>query len=371
MKIAFIHPHLLAYDRLSPDAEVTGVPGAEETLIQFSRQLYLQGAEVTIYTVTGLPDYISSGVAWKDLQTMNQCSSYDVMVSWSDSYSKMQKYIDSLPQARVRAIRLVNQQSESELIRLFQYFPFVFSQSRWLAKRFSFLNSQNSLLLTNGINPESLRKNESPKVNNRFIYASDYDRGLYYLLQLWPRIRDVANNATLHICYGWEIFDKKLDAYDQETKHQMLRVKESIISSMQQDGIVNLGRVGHDQVASELAQAEYWAYPCVFPENCSTLSLKAVAQKCMPLIIRSGGLIETVRYGAFPSLHLYSDTIKDSQERVTAALNDWAVQCLDTVRSGYEHHKLALEAESRRHMLSYSYQMIASQFITHFLDKIN
>ena len=41
----------------------------------------------------------------------------------------------------------------------------------------------------------------------KMLYASSYDRGLQYLLEMWSDIKKRIPEAELHIAYGWNLFD--------------------------------------------------------------------------------------------------------------------------------------------------------------------
>ena len=177
-------------------------------------------------------------------------------------------------------------------------------QTYWLNSRYICLNKTNSLVVPNGIKAENFTA--SPVKNrNQFVYASDYDRGLIHLLDVWKIIRSIHNDAILKICYGWNIYDTKMNNLrkqgNESAYNQMKAYKERLEIGMKQEGIIHLGKIGHQQVDELLMESQYWSYPCTFPENCSTLSLKAQAASTIPIIIKSGGLKETVKFSLSPS----------------------------------------------------------------------
>ena len=99
---------------------------------------------------------------------------------------------------------------------------------------------------------------------------------------------------------------------------------------MMQKDITHLGRIGHEQVNMEMRTAHIWSYPCLFPENCSTLSIKAVASDLVPVIIQSGGLIETVEDGYISRDRLWQRGVFD-EEAAKKALDDWRRNMIDVM----------------------------------------
>jgi hypothetical protein len=136
MRLAIIHPFILAYEELDPKNVVsTGVPGSEETLIQFSSELSRQGVRVTVYTHLKERMTTNDGVAWENIKTMRRESFYEVVISWSDLIDKLEPYLKLIPGSQLKCLRLVNQQPEDSLRQVLQFFPIALSQTHWLGSR--------------------------------------------------------------------------------------------------------------------------------------------------------------------------------------------------------------------------------------------
>ena len=73
--------------------------------------------------------------------------------------------------------------------------------------------------IANGVRIERFRCNRTGAAREplRFVYASDYSRGLLQILSgFWPVIRAAFPTATLHIYYGYAIAPSHLRTFARE-----------------------------------------------------------------------------------------------------------------------------------------------------------
>lgn len=134
-------------------------------------------------------------------------------------------------------------------------------------------------------------KNTGTK-QHKLFYASSYDRGLDILLDMWPTIKAKYPDATLDICYGWELYDLGF-----ANNPERMAWKEKINAKMKQPGIIHHGRVGKEDLAKVRQSCGIWAYPTYFAEiNCIT-ALDAQADGLVPVTMDDFALSETVGSG--------------------------------------------------------------------------
>lgn len=127
---------------------------------------------------------------------------------------------------------------------------------------------------------------------HKLFYGSSYDRGLDILLFMWPDIIAKFPDAELHVCYGWELFDRI-----QSTNPERMQWKKSIEEMMNQKGVIHHGRVGKDELTKIRQSCGIWAYPTYFPEiNCIT-ALDAQNDGLVPVTMNDYALKETVQSG--------------------------------------------------------------------------
>lgn len=90
-----------------------------------------------------------------------------------------------------------------------------------------------------------------------FIYSSSPDRGLWHLLEIWPRIRKDFPKATLKVGYGaqkWIDFNK----WSHGRQGEMAVEIEHLLKL---PGVEDIGKIGQDQLAELQLNADAWLYP--------------------------------------------------------------------------------------------------------------
>lgn len=136
--------------------------------------------------------------------------------------------------------------------------------------------------------------------HHKLFYGSSYDRGLEHLLKMWPEIKAAYPDATLDICYGWNLFDTVFF-----NNPERLLWKEKMVKLMKQDGITDHGRVSKDKLQKVREQCGIWAYPTHFTEiNCIT-ALESQACGLVPVTIALAALQETVGSGVLVDGDIY------------------------------------------------------------------
>jgi 2-polyprenyl-3-methyl-5-hydroxy-6-metoxy-1,4-benzoquinol methylase len=140
---------------------------------------------------------------------------------------------------------------------------------------------------------------------HQMIYGSSYDRGLEHLLKMWPDIRKEVPDATLRVCYGWNLFDR---VYGDNPERQAW--KEKINKLMEQEGITHLGRISHYALIQEHEKAGVWAYPTHFGEISCITAMRAQCYGSVPCVINYAALRETVRFGVKIEGDIYEPEVK-------------------------------------------------------------
>lgn len=128
--------------------------------------------------------------------------------------------------------------------------------------------------------------------NHKLFWGSSYDRGLDVLLDMWPKIKEAYPDATLDVCYGWNLF---LAAYQNNAER--MAWKDKLDKIMEDPQITHHGRVSKAELATIRQSCGIWAYPTYFTEiNCIT-ALDAQKDGLVPVVINLAALDETVGSG--------------------------------------------------------------------------
>ncbi|MCB1712415.1 MAG: glycosyltransferase [Candidatus Riesia sp.] len=142
--------------------------------------------------------------------------------------------------------------------------------------------------------------------HHRLFYGSSYDRGLEHILKLWPKVLAKFPDATLDICYGWNLYDA---AFSDNPERQ--EWKKRIDQQMQQKGITHHGRLGRDELAKVRSRCGIWAYPTHFQEiNCIT-ALECQRDGLVPVVMNFAALKETVGSGKRVDGDIYDDEVRE------------------------------------------------------------
>ncbi|MBV7529889.1 glycosyltransferase [Chitinophaga sp. sic0106] len=169
----------------------------------------------------------------------------------------------------------------------------IFCLSPWhmqFAANFYQLPADKFILTGNGIDLERFTSVVEKKTN-RFIYSSSPDRSLDVVLRLFPKVRHLIPDATLHIYYGFENWERNAYLHnDLAAKEKISEIKQL----MQQEGVYYHGRVDQRRLAKAFQESDVWLYPTTFTETYCITALEAQAARTLCVCTNLAGLKSTV-----------------------------------------------------------------------------
>ncbi|HKO49258.1 MAG TPA: glycosyltransferase family 4 protein [Polyangiaceae bacterium] len=117
----------------------------------------------------------------------------------------------------------------------------------------------------------------------RAYFASTPYRGLSYLLQAWPRVRQSVPNAEVHVYSALTVngvpeTEQSRQLYDQ---------------ARNTPGVHYHGAVSQRLIREAAERARVLAYPCVFPETSCIAAMEAMASGAVVVATELGALPET------------------------------------------------------------------------------
>lgn len=190
----------------------------------------------------------------------------------------------------------------------------------------------------NAIEPERFKQDVS-KIPYRFIYSSSPDRGLSYLLQIFPEIHKKYPEATLQIfCNSKFIFPKDLEIIKQ-TEYIFLNE-----------------RVNQEQICIEYLQSDVWFYPTDFTETYCITAVEAQAAGCLCVTLDIGSLKEIVKDRGV----VLEGNIKD--KKVQEQLLEKLFEVLDDKEKKNEYIK-----KGKEWALKQNYESLALEWSQQFL----
>lgn len=276
-----------AWEDWSPISVMRGIGGSEEAVIYLSKELTRLGYKVTVYNQCGDIGGVFDGVEYKNYFEFNAQDKYNILIGWRmDTISHVSAkfkaiWLHDVPQDGMFTEQTVK--GIDKVIVLSEYHKTLLP---------SVIPPQKVFVSTNGINLPDFEKNTAIREPKRMIYTSSYDRGLQHLLQMWPEVKNAVPDATLHVFYGWNTYDKMLEVGARSAKY-----KTAMVELMKQDGVTDHGRVGHRQLVKEFQKSGVWVYPSHFEEISCISAMKAQAAGCVPVCTDYAALAETVKAG--------------------------------------------------------------------------
>lgn len=267
---------------------IKGVGGSEEAVIYLSKELVSLGYDVTVYNSCGDLAGEYDGVKYKNFYELNPADNFNIVVSWRSNYGKSVTaknkivWLHDVPQED--AFSGNEHESFDKILVLSEYHKSLLSKD---------IPEKKIYISSNGINVKDFNLKVIPERNlKRIIYTSSYDRGLQHLLSIWEDVRSQVPDAELHVYYGWDTYDKFVQAGWRKKDF-----KDVMVRLMVQPGIFDHGRIGHKKLIQEFYKSGIYAYPCHFEEISCISAMKAQACGCVSLTTDYGALKETVKSG--------------------------------------------------------------------------
>lgn len=123
------------------------------------------------------------------------------------------------------------------------------------------------------------------KVPNKFIYSSFPNRGLYQLLQMWPKIVERFPDASLHIYsdINGHWVNSVAPLLMVKVRDLLEEYKQSEINNGNKLNIHYYGWVSKSELACAWLDSEYWFYPCTFMETFCLTAVEAALSKTLAI----------------------------------------------------------------------------------------
>lgn len=329
-----------SWDDWGADTLDKGMGGSEEAVVYLSRELAKQGWAVTIYNQR-VEDYKDGDVVYKPWETFSPDDEFDVFVSWRNPW-----LIEKLKiKARLACIDF-HDFHENLSEKSMKNVDLCFFKSEFQAKG-SGVPKEKWVISPNGIDPSHFEEKveRNPK---KVMFISSADRGLDLLVRaVWPEVKKAVPDAELSWAYGWESYDyiNKGNAKKGQWKWQLKR-------DMFNEGVKELGRLSHKELAKELQSSGVWAYPTSFPEIFCMSATKAQAAGTQPI---------TSGYAALQEVLISPEIeIKDIHSK-PEEIKKFTQRLIDAIKNPLPEKQR--EEMSKKILDKYAWQKIAQQWL--------
>jgi glycosyltransferase involved in cell wall biosynthesis len=152
-----------------------------------------------------------------------------------------------------------------------------------------FSNFSNWQILNNGCDPTEYY--DGKRDNKRLVWASSHDRGLHWLLELYPNLKKRVPDAEIHIYYHFN-FDAK---HRQDEEGNRYRYIEAAIDRLKGKGVTLHGSTSRQEMKKVFSEGRILAYPCDptgFTEGFGCTVLEAAVAGCLPVIVGADAFAE-------------------------------------------------------------------------------
>lgn len=263
---------------------VNGIGGSEEAVIYISQEFVKLGYSVTVFNDCADLEGDYEGVSYRSFFEFNPRDQFDILIGWRNNYFSPDI------KARKKLVWLHDVPQQEMFKDLFFDKVLVLSEfHKSLLK--DWVPEEKIFVTANGINLKDFEgyQERNPK---RMIYTSSYDRGISNLLEVWPEVKKEVPDAELHLYYGWNTYDKMM-----RVGFRTPDMKNYLLKLMNQEGVFDHGRVGHQDLVQEFLKSGVYVYPCHFEEISCISAMKSQAAGCVPVVTNYAALNETVKAG--------------------------------------------------------------------------
>lgn len=256
----------------------TRLGGTEESVVRWAEELVKRGHWVDVYR-NGRP-----GVALRDHNGVQYRERFYYPERLPDACINIKSF-EFKPREGESMFYLTN---ETDATRLdLSAYEAVIWPSQWAVDNIPVNNK--TVILPHGYDSEKIKP--GVKIPKQCLYASSPDRGLDYLLRVWPEVRKLHPDATLIVTYG--------------------------APAQPVDGVMFMGDVDEDTMNELYATSDVWVHPCSGGELYGITGIKAQAAGCVPVYFPMMALAETVKQGVacdeFNFVHRLSEVLGDEK----------------------------------------------------------
>jgi glycosyltransferase involved in cell wall biosynthesis len=319
-----------------PSNVSSGLPGSEECAVYAAQELSELGHTITVFmnpSKNSLYSEVNQNPRWLPEEDFLQSTDmFDLALLWrrtnyfdaKEKATKVYFWSHDTPNPAqfglffppFDGLILLSEHHRNQMIKIFpniQYIPTVVSGNGYVPEQFL-----NPIQYTN---PYSIG------------YYSNYSRGLEVLLSIWPNIKQKYPKATLDVYYGREHWGTMSN----------VRLENVVEYLNKLDGVIERGKVGHQELADAMCTTSIWAYPHMGKsinsgETFCITAIKAQAAGMIPVVTRAGALNETVHTIA-PSVK----TIDPMNRNDIINYYNLLVSTLDNIESLEKDRKIYIE----------------------------
>ena len=311
MNFRFVsEPTFEPWDHTNPNT--VGIGGSETSHIEMSRRLCRRDHSVWSYApIPGGAEVDDAGVFWipSERYLDSTFGRGDVWIIYRAPHMVDQLPKDAIAWLICQDVDYPRQLTEERAKRFSRIIALCETHAAYLKARYPFV-ADRIFVSSNGIRSEFIAELSpgtliSPETRNsrRLMYASSPDRGMEFLLDIFPRAKEIVPDLELHIYYGFDNIDK--------LKNEAVRKNAERLKEMtHQPGVTVHGRTPQPKLTSEWFKAGIWCHPSNFTETSCITCMDAQACGAIPITQPVWAVGENVQHGIFIEGDVRSDLIR-------------------------------------------------------------
>ena len=335
-------PTFELWDWTNPD--VKGIGGSETSHIEMARRLAARGHEVISYAPTPfLGPVENEGVTWYRFDQLDYSQTPDVWIVY-----RAPEVLDNIAEGQTiwhicqdidyelegRELTEARAKKITRLVALCE------PHAKYLQWRYPETKDRTSVS-SNGIKRELIESilQDPPERNpKRMMYASSPDRGMGFLLQIFPRVKERIPDVELHVFYGFDNIEKAVEYYGPNSRVAINT--EMLKRLLDQPGVFHHGRTPQPELLREWFKSGIWCHPSNFRETSCITCMDAQACGAIPITSPVWAIAENVKHGVFIHGNLEFELIRaryamevirmvvqpDLQKEIRREMMPWALE---------------------------------------------
>ncbi len=264
-----------------------GLGGAEYALVNLTETLVALGHQVNVWNTPIDGEGVYNGVSYHNVDNFDLYDRYDIFICYRNPFAEF-PYI----QANVRGWFSTDQVTCGDYaldIRPFSDLNITISpyHRQFHIDTYGF-DPDKIVSIDLGVRVGDYDK-PIEKVKNRLLYCSVPSRGLAYLKDIFPKIRQQIPDAELYVSSDFSLWGHGIGKHNEEYVEMFKGM----------DGVNFLGKVPREQLVELQLSSDLLVYPNApsagaYPENFSVSLAEAQVAGCIPITSGFGGLVTTV-----------------------------------------------------------------------------
>lgn len=263
-----------SFEEWTPESLKKGLGGSETAIIKLTEEWKKDG-NVCVIGNPGAIEGDYNGVEYQNYFRLNRKDVFDNLIIWRAPWELDYKWKANKIFLDLHDIPNPMEFTKERIDAVTK----IMVKSKYHRNLIPHVPDEKIAIIPNGVDENFIKLNTGKHEKYKIIYASSYDRGLYWMLHWgWPIIKKELPEAELHIYYGWNLFDAV-----HRNNPERMAWKAEMVHMMSQKGVFEHGRVGQEELVKAKASSTIHYFASDFEEiDCISVRESALVG-CVPV----------------------------------------------------------------------------------------